>query len=153
MNTSQLSLAKLYETDFNLWLEQTIQLLKTKQFQHLDLAHLIEELEGLGKRDKRELQSRLTTLFEHALKRKYVISPGDYRSWEETIVREQRELYILLKNSPSLKRFWEEIIRDCYEDALKFLKKLPDYRNNPFPETCPFPTDPDQLLNQSFWEE
>ncbi len=153
MNASQLSLAELYETDFNLWLEKTIQLLETRQFQHLDLGHLIEEIEGLGKRDKRELQSRLTTLFEHALKRTYVISPRDYRSWEETIVREQRELYILLKNSPSLKRFWEEIIRDCYEDALKFLKKLPDYRNHPFPESCPFPTEPEQLLNKSFWEE
>jgi len=55
-------LSGLYETDFHLWLEKTVQLLKEQEFHHLDLGHLIEELEGLGKRDKRELQSRLTTL-------------------------------------------------------------------------------------------
>ena len=129
-----------------------MQLLKEQEFHHLDLGHLIEELEGLGKRDKRELQSRLTTLLEHALKRKYVASPYDYRGWEETILREQRELNILLKNSPSLRQFWKETIAECYEDALKVLRRLSDYKNSSFPEVCPFPTDPDQLLNESFWE-
>ncbi len=45
------NLKQLYETDENLWLEQTIELLKQKQFHQLDVENLIEELISLGKRD------------------------------------------------------------------------------------------------------
>lgn len=50
-----MDLKKLYETDDNLWLEETIKILKLKQFQELDLDNLIEELEVLGPRDKNKL--------------------------------------------------------------------------------------------------
>ncbi|WP_448379864.1 DUF29 domain-containing protein [Gloeomargarita sp.] len=142
-------LSALYETDFNLWLEQTIQLLKTQQFQYLDLAHLIEELEGLGKRDKRELQSRLTTLFEHALKRKYVASPYDYRGWVSTLKRTQIEMKRLLNNSPSLRHYCLVIWDECYRDALAIVTIEYDAD---FPQVCPFPADLDRLLREPFWE-
>lgn len=46
---------------------------------------LHEEVESLKKKDKRELENCLTTLFEHALKRCYVPLPECYRGWETTL--------------------------------------------------------------------
>ena len=45
----------LYEQDLNLWLETAIAQLKTGDLQNLDIDNLIEELEGLAGRDRREL--------------------------------------------------------------------------------------------------
>ncbi len=54
----------LYDRDFLVWIEKTVEELKTQNFAALDLEHLIDEVESLGKREKRELKSRLITLFE-----------------------------------------------------------------------------------------
>ncbi len=72
----------LYEQDFALWVEETVNLLKAGNFAQVDLDNLIEEVESLVERDKRELKNRLITLFEHALKRKYIPLPDCYRGWE-----------------------------------------------------------------------
>lgn len=57
----------LYDQDFYQWIEQTISNLKSGDLEALDRDNLIEEIEALGKQEKRELESRLITLFEHAL--------------------------------------------------------------------------------------
>jgi hypothetical protein len=49
----------LYDSDFDLWIEQTIQQLKDRQFEQLDVEHLIEELQDLGKSEKRALESNI----------------------------------------------------------------------------------------------
>ena len=75
----------LYEQDLNLWLLTTIKQLQQGDLNRLDIEHLIEELEGLAGRDRRELESRLEVLLSHLLKRLFVPSPNDYRGWELTI--------------------------------------------------------------------
>ena len=45
-------LKQLYEIDDSQWLEETVSLLRNHQFSQLDLEHLIEELEDLGKEKK-----------------------------------------------------------------------------------------------------
>jgi hypothetical protein len=69
----------LYEQDFALWIEKTVGQLKAGDFAEIDLENLIEEVESLGRQEKRELENRLTTLLEHALKRRYVLMPDCYR--------------------------------------------------------------------------
>lgn len=68
----------LYDQDFALWIETTVNQLKSKNFTELDLENLINEVESLGRQDKRELENRLITLFEHAIKRRYVPLPDCY---------------------------------------------------------------------------
>ena len=75
----------LYEQDLNLWLLNTIEQLKQGDLTQLDIEHLIDELEGLAGRDRRELESRLEVLLSHLLKRLFVPSPNDYRGWALTI--------------------------------------------------------------------
>jgi len=108
----------LYEQDFVIWIENTVEKLKAGNFSELDLEHLIDEVESLGKRDKRELKNRLITLFEHLLKRHYVPMPDCYRGWEVTIRRTQSKLKDLLADSPSLGNLLEEIYLDCYQEAV-----------------------------------
>ena len=49
----------LYESDFLLWTQDTIAKLKAKDFDHVDLENLIEEIESLGSSYRDELESRL----------------------------------------------------------------------------------------------
>uniref|UniRef100_UPI00313E1DC6 DUF29 domain-containing protein n=1 Tax=Crocosphaera sp. Alani8 TaxID=3038952 RepID=UPI00313E1DC6 len=53
----------LYNQDYNLWLETTIEQLRLEKFSQVDLENLIEELESMGRSDKRGLKSLLTRLF------------------------------------------------------------------------------------------
>ena len=104
----------------------------------------------MGKRDKRELEIRLTTLFEHSLKRCYVPLPECYRGWEVTLNRSQQKLNRILRDSPSLKLFLIEVYSDCYQDALVNMRQEYD---RDFPDICPFPNDIDELLNSKFWND
>ena len=68
------------------------------------MENLIEELAGLAGRDRREMESQLTRLIEHVLKRCYVNLPQYYRGWELTIIEQRNEIKKIIKQSPSLKR-------------------------------------------------
>ena len=145
----------LYDRDLNLWLEEAISKLKAGDFQNLDVANLIEELEGLAGRDRRELENRLTTLLEHLLKRLYVKSEYDYAGWVRTINRTRMEIYKILRQSPSLKNYANspELFQDAFDDALKLMRSDPDYKSVNFPNTWLFSRDIDDILNVDFWEE
>ncbi|NCQ94726.1 MAG: DUF29 domain-containing protein [Microcystis wesenbergii Mw_QC_S_20081001_S30D] len=74
----------LYEKDYYLWLDKTINLLENHQFSELDLENLIEEISSMGKSEKRSLESYLTRLLEHLLKLVYWQSELEYnqRGWK-----------------------------------------------------------------------
>ncbi|MDB9313618.1 DUF29 domain-containing protein [Spirulina sp. CS-785/01] len=139
------SYKKLYETDFAIWIEDTVQKLQSRNTKDLDWENLIEEIESLGKRDKRELQSRLITLFEHQLKRGYVSLPDCYRGWEVTINRTQQALQLILDDSPSLRSYLLAVMDDCYQKALQNVQKEYDEE---FPVFCPFVRDVDAILER-----
>ena len=145
-------LKSLYETDYALWLDRTIADLKDRKLDSIDWENLIEEVEDLSRRERHELRSRLITLFEHLLKRCYVNYPNNYGGWEETIFRTQRDIQNLLEDSPSLKNYFQLILIKCYQDARTILTKNRDYIGFSFPKDNCFPTDPDRLLNDIFWE-
>jgi len=140
-----------YDTDYLLWIDQTIVALKARQVDKIDWEHLIEEVESLGKSEKRELESRLTTLLEYLLKRCYTDFQQDFRGWNSAITREQRNLKKLLAESPSLKRFWQDILNQCYQEALGSLRQDLDYQRFNFPDRSPFPQDIEELLHGIFW--
>ena len=140
----------LYDRDFALWIEATVKQLKSGDLSQVDLENLIEEVESLGRRDKRELKNCLITLFEHALKRRYLPLSECYRGWEVTIKRCQFKLKDILKDSPSLCSFLTDICNDCYQEALENMRIEYDAS---FPDVCPFADDIDGLLNHKFWQE
>ena len=99
MNTN----AELYEQDFFEWSQTTAALIRAGTWDDLDREALAEEIESLGKRDRRELGSRLQTLVMHLLKWGY--QPAERSgSWRGTIRTARREITAVLDDSPSLRR-------------------------------------------------
>jgi hypothetical protein len=141
----------LYDQDFALWIEETVKQLKSGDLSRVDLENLIEEVESLGKSQRKAVDNFLTRLLEHLLKRCYVVLPDCYRGWEIEIRNFRKELKKEFKYSPSLKRFMIEILEECYREALEAVKE--DYPDSDFPDVCPFAEDIDGLLNHKFWED
>lgn len=142
--------SKLYDRDFAQWCEVTVAQLKSQDLQALDFEHLIEEVEGLANRDRKELESRLRVLLAHLLKRIYVVSPRDYRGWENTIEEQRSELELLLKHSPSLRQYLEDVFDDSWRYALKRVHK--GYPQVQLPEQWPFSRDLEAILSEEFWK-
>jgi hypothetical protein len=141
----------LYDQDFALWIEKTVKQLKSGDLSQVDLENLIEEVESLGKSQRKAVDNFLTRLLEHLLKRCYVVLPDCYRGWEIEIRNFRNDLKKEFKYSPSLKRFMIEILEECYREALEAVKE--DYPDSNFPDVCPFAEDIDGLLNHKFWQE
>ncbi|WP_265576181.1 DUF29 domain-containing protein [Gloeocapsopsis crepidinum] len=131
------------------WYEDTIAKLKTGNFSNIDINKLIEEIEGLAGRDRREFKSRLRVLLAHLLKRIYVNSPDDYRGWEITVRSQRQQLLDLLEQSPSLRNYFAEIFTKCWNDARTEVTE--DYPQTEFPSEWTFSYEIDTLLNKKFW--
>lgn len=144
----------LYDSDLNLWIETAIAQLKTGNLQDLDIENLIEELEGLAGRDRRELKNRLTTLIEHLLKRCYVKSEYDYAGWQTTIARTRIKIRDILRQSPSLKNYVNspELFQQSFKDALFIVKSEVGYQSVNFPDSWKFDQDIESMLSVNFWE-
>ena len=105
----------LYEKDYYLWLTNTANLLREKNLAELDLPHLIEEIEDMGKREKRSLYSNLKILLMHLLKYRYQPEKRS-NSWRYTIEEHrQRIAEILLA-----KVIFTEIISNTKTKNLNF---------------------------------
>ena len=140
----------LYECDFLAWCERTVKQLKHKDIENLDFDNLIEEIETLGKSEKRELRNRLLVLISHILKRMYVNSAENFNGWEITIIEQRKQIQILLKESPSLKPYLAQIFTEVYLDALDIVSV--EYKQTQFPETWQFDYKTDLLLSSKYWE-
>ncbi|CAC5342216.1 MULTISPECIES: DUF29 domain-containing protein [Planktothrix] len=132
-----LKLNQLYEQDFHLWVQQTIQLLESKHFEELDCQNLIEELDSMGKNDKNALKSNLRILLMHLLKYRFQPEKRS-NSWQYTIIEHRQRIEDALENSPSLKPFLENIFIQCYQGAKKLAAAETGLPRSFFPENCPF---------------
>jgi hypothetical protein len=139
----------LYDRDFVAWCDDTVAKLKARTFDRLDLQHLIEEVEGLSGRERRELESRLRVLLAHLLKRLYVHSPYDYNGWQSTIDEQRGELELLLAQSPSLRNYFVEVFGQSWNYALKRVKR--NYPQVQFPDQWQFSCEIEALLSEDFW--
>jgi hypothetical protein len=148
--TQAIARKSLYEADFLLWTQDTVAKLKAKDYDNLDLENLIEEIEALGRSEKKELASRLETLLAHLLKRLYVDMPQEFNGWERTIREQRRRLKQTLRNTPSLKTVWDTLLDDAWEIALDTVRD--DYPQYQFPNVWQFGRDIDSMLNVNFWE-
>ncbi|NCJ08125.1 DUF29 family protein [Synechococcales cyanobacterium C] len=138
----------LYEQDLALWFANTITQLKTGDFEQIDIKHLVEEIEGLAGRDRRELQNRLKVLLAHLLKRIYVDSSYDFRGWENTIREQRDELLVLLEQSPSLKSYFSEVFDNAWQRALTDVRA--NYPEVIFPDKWHFDRDVETILTGEF---
>lgn len=138
----------LYDQDYYLWLEKTIQLLQKQHFNRLDLAHLIEELEDMGRSAKRAVTSNLRILLMHLLKSKYQPQQRTH-SWRYTIFEHRKRLQEAFEDSPSLKDYFADCFNQCYADARKAASLETGLPIETFPPSSPFTQE--QVLDSDFF--
>ena len=113
-------LEQLYDRDFNLWVEQIANAIKDRDLNNMDWDNLIDEVEDMGKSEKRSLESYLERLIEHILKLRFWESEREqnYKHWKAEVVNFRNRIQRLLKRSPSLKKYMREIYAEVYRDAV-----------------------------------
>jgi hypothetical protein len=116
----------LYETDYNQWVNETVQQLRERQFDGVDWDNLIEEIEDVGKSQKRALESFLTRLVEHLLKLSYWESEKERNGnhWKSEIVNFRYQVHKRLKESPSLRPELASIYAEIFPVAIKSVSQL-----------------------------
>jgi hypothetical protein len=140
----------LYEQDFYSWIQQHIVLLKEARFNELDINHLVEELEDMGKSNKRELESRFIILIAHLLKWQYQVEMRS-NSWRCSIIEQRVSINYLLKKVPSLKNAISESIVEAYPDAVEIAVAETKLPISTFPTECNYAKE--SLLNSEFYPE
>ena len=93
-----------YSTDMNSWIKQTVDLLREERWNEIDVAHLIEEVEDLGKSERRGISSQLTRLLLHLLKWQYQPNRRS-DSWLDSITDARTQIELAIEDSPSLKTY------------------------------------------------
>lgn len=126
-----------YETDFYLWTQQQAALLRAGALTALDIEHLIEEIEDMGKRDRRAMGSYLRNILIHLLKWQHQPERRG-TSWQGSINNGRIELEVLLSESPSLNAQLLAALPDEYRRARKQASLETGLPLSTFPETCPF---------------
>src|SRR4028118_932466 len=129
--------SELYETDFYAWTIEQAKFLKDSVWECLDVPNLVEEIDSLGKQQRQELRNRLGILLGHLLKWEFQPSHLS-KSWLATIREQRRQVWRLLKESPSLQPYLLEAMEDGYQSALNLaVSETPlDYED--FPQECSY---------------
>lgn len=137
----------LYEQDFYLWIQATAEHLKEGNFDRIDIPNLVEEIESMGRSEKRELKSRLIVLLMHILKWEYQPEKRS-QSWCSTITEQRICIEGLLEDSPSLQPLILEVFDDCYQKARQNAAEETGIKLNLFPKESPFTVE--EALKVSF---
>jgi hypothetical protein len=139
-----------YDQDFYQWLMKNAKLLRQGNFSEADTEHIAEELEAMGKKEQRELVSRLTVLLAHLLK--WTFQPARRtRSWKNTITAQRIEIMDLLEDSPSLQHELEKKTAKAYMRSRLMAENETGIDKNRFPAECPFSVE--EIIGQDFYPE
>ncbi|MCG1054717.1 DUF29 domain-containing protein [Mycetohabitans sp. B5] len=139
-----------YEQDVVAWANEQAALLRAGQFSALDIEHIAEEIEDVGKSEQRELANRMAVLLAHLLKWQYQ-SGRRGSSWQRTIKEQRRALDAALNDTPSLKNSLSNHnwIARTWADAVS--KAVEETGLDVFPDACPWSMD--QVLSVSFYPD
>ena len=136
-----------YEDDFYAWTVEQARLLRSGELSSIDVANIAEEIESLGRSDKRAIESRLTVLLMHLLKWQ-IQSKMRSQSWSGTILEQRRRIEKLLRESPSLRASVNEALAEAYSDAREAASNETGLPETDFPAECPFTAE--QVMSRSF---
>ena len=140
----------LYDEDFYAWLIATVELLRQRLLTEIDIVHLAEELEDMGRRERRALENHIRNVRLHLLK--WHSQPEKHSvSWRQSIRNGRIEIHKLLRDSPSLAGHIPRIIEDDYPTARADAVDETGVNEETFPLHCPFTVE--QVLGTEFWPE
>ena len=140
--------ASLYEHDFYAWANEQAALLRAGNLSAADIGHIAEEIESMGKTEKRELVSRLTVLLLHLLKWRYQPERRGAR-WEATITVQRDDIADHLDDNPSLTPTLPEAAASAYRKAVFLAAGETGLPRSAFPAVCPWPVP--RIIDPTFW--
>lgn len=139
-----------YDRDFYAWTAEQAALLRAGRLSEADAEHIAEEIETLGRGEKRELVNRLAVLLLHLLN--WVHQPERRgKGWQLTIEEQRRQLARHLRDNPSLRAVLDEAMADAYGDAVLRAERETDLPRDVFPWSCPYSFE--QAADDAFWPE
>jgi hypothetical protein len=138
----------LYESDFYAWANEQAALLRAGRLSDADIAHIAEEIESMGKTEKRELVSRLTVLLLHLLKWQFQPARRG-ASWRVSIQNARDDIADHLADNPSLKPQMAEAIPAAYRRARRQAAAEMSLDETRLPSACPWPYE--QMTDEDFW--
>jgi hypothetical protein len=141
----------LYDQDFYTWALESARGLREMRFADIDIEHIAEELEDMGKSRSRALESQLARLLAHLLKwsQQPESRPWCGNSWRASIRDAQREIKSILEENPGLKPHLPEVFLKAYPKSVDRAiadTNLPESR---FPVVCPWSLE--QVMDEGFW--
>ncbi|HEV2334598.1 MAG TPA: DUF29 domain-containing protein [Stellaceae bacterium] len=139
--------AAAYDEDFFAWTEEQARLLRAGDVAEIDALNLAEEIESVGKSDRREIRSRLIVLLTHLLKWRF--QPNEKSSgWLGTIGEQRDQIEAILEDSPSLRPVIGAVLSRAYKRAHAVASQETGLSESTFPADCPF--TPEQILAVDF---
>ncbi|MBK5966545.1 hypothetical protein CCR95_21325 [Thiocystis minor] len=136
-----------YDADIVNWSREQAQFLRAGHFNQLDLEHLADEIEDVGKSEQRELANRMAVLLAHLLKWAYQPERRG-ASWDITIRNQRKGILRRLTKTPSLKAdlrdadWWDGIWEDATVQAAQ------ETGLSSFPDHCPWTVE--QVLDSDW---
>ena len=144
------SMAHAYEADFHAWALEQATLLRSGRLSEADAAHIAQEIEFMGKSEKRELVSRLTVLLLHLLKWRF--QPGRRSASGKTSISNTRDdISDHLIDNPSLRGQLDEAISAAFRRAHRLAVSETGLSEDTFPQSCPWTSE--AILGEYFWLE
>ncbi len=126
-----------YDSDFHLWSQNQAAAIRDGKFAEIDLENVAEEIESLGKSDKREIRNRLEVLLTHLLKWEFQNEKRN-SGWEGSIKESRRGIKKLIADSPSLRGFPAQVLAEEYKGAKELAADETGYPEDIFPKDCPY---------------
>lgn len=137
----------LYDRDFFAWANEQAALLRSGLLSEADIDHIPEEIESIGKTEKRELVNRLAGMLMCLLK--WQFQPGRRgASWQTTIRVQRLALVRHMADNPSLKATLLDSIAEGYGDAVIEAAGETGLLESSLPTICPWPFE--QFMEEAF---
>ena len=140
----------LYEADYLQWIETTVEKLRISDYSNVDWDNLIEEIADMARSERKSLKSNLVVVLMHLLKWQYQPERRS-GSWKGSIVEHRRRIRDDLKDSPSLKPYLEEVLAECYADAVIQASAETDLPVESFPPLCAYTVI--EILDSKFFPQ
>ncbi len=137
-----------YDRDFYAWANEQAALLRAGRLDQADIAPIAEEIESIGRSEKRELINRLTVLLQHLLKWQHQPDRRG-KSWRVTITNNRKRLAAHLQDNLSLKALLHQAVDEAYSYAWSEAAVETGLDDSVFPKLCPWSFI--QIMDHDFW--
>ena len=142
-----------YDADFYTWTQEQAGFLRDRRFDKLDIDQLAEEIEDIGKSQRRELSSRLAVVISHLLKLQIQTerTPSSEKSWRRSIRDQRRALLQHLEENPGLKNpeTMAKAVAFAWVDGVRVALRETGLDPDLFPSDNPYSVE--ELLDVDYW--